>query len=200
VPGLGAALANHAKRLPRSDQRSNGTYQRIKVVKESTTPSGQQGLHRTGALAHPSTNKHVLPLKKQHAHGRASEPPNKYQKYFIGRLGGLLSGAIIRHTTRIISLTTALREIRTKLPRVTTEPPIKTETSPRESPTSSRALPRPRSPPLSLPRPRSWPLSPFHPNQPQADKTRAPENRRPTHAVAAEHSDGQDNDPSGATA
>jgi hypothetical protein len=33
-------------------------------------------------------NKNVLLLKKQHARGRAAEPTNKYQKYFLGRLGG----------------------------------------------------------------------------------------------------------------
>jgi hypothetical protein len=44
------------------------------------------------AHAHPLENKSVLPLEKQHARGRAAEPPNKYQKYFLGRLGDYFQG------------------------------------------------------------------------------------------------------------
>jgi hypothetical protein len=64
-------------------------------IKEQKPPKGAN--HSFGALgatpdgctrAHPSENKHVISLKKQYARGQAAEPPNMYQKYLLGRLGG----------------------------------------------------------------------------------------------------------------
>jgi hypothetical protein len=87
--GSGAALINHIKRLPRSDQRSNGTYQRTKAPEGVNHSFGASGATPDEcAHAHPSNNEHVLSLKKQHARGQVGEPPNKYQKYFLGRLRG----------------------------------------------------------------------------------------------------------------
>jgi hypothetical protein len=87
--GSGAALTNYAKRLTWSDQRSNGAYQRTKAPEGVNHSFRALGATPDGcARAHPLENKHVLFLKKQHVRGQAAEPPNKYQRYFLGRLEG----------------------------------------------------------------------------------------------------------------
>jgi hypothetical protein len=89
--GSGAALANCIKRLPRSDQRSNGTYRRPKAPKGVNHSIGALGLHPTGAFMHTHRKTNMSYLSKQHARGRAAEPPNKYK---ITSLEG--SGANVR--------------------------------------------------------------------------------------------------------
>jgi hypothetical protein len=84
--GSGAALA---KRSPRLNKRSNNADKRIKVPEGVNHSFRASGATPDGCThAHPSENKHVLYLEKQHARGQAAEPPNKYKKYFLGRLGG----------------------------------------------------------------------------------------------------------------
>jgi hypothetical protein len=64
-----------------------------KALEEVTYYFGASGATPDGcACAHPPKNKRVPSFKKRHAHGRAAEPPNKYQRYFLGRLGGYCLG------------------------------------------------------------------------------------------------------------
>jgi hypothetical protein len=50
------------------------------------------GLHPTGAFTHTHRKTNMSYLSKKHARGQAAEPPNKYQKYFLGRLRGYCQG------------------------------------------------------------------------------------------------------------
>jgi hypothetical protein len=98
-PSIDLLLRARAQGLPSQkgplglNKRPNGTYQRTKAPEGVNYSFGASGATPDWcAHAHLSENKHVLSLKKQHACGQATEPLNKHQKYFLGRLRGYYWG------------------------------------------------------------------------------------------------------------
>jgi hypothetical protein len=117
MQGLEGCPHKSHKRLPRIDQRSNGSYQRTKGPEEvNHSFRASEATPDRYARAHPSENKHVLSLKSSTVVDKWRSLQTSTKTYFLGRLGGYCRGAIIRDT-ELSPLKNTLREIRTKPPR-----------------------------------------------------------------------------------